>query len=335
MPDPVNLHRDPFDSSDTLLNWGIAVHQLLLINEEPAFHAHVERILAEHLDEDFSLRVARDDAQAHAALQSGKVYDAVLLDLGLSRCNGFELMDTMLKTCPNLAVIVISEIGEEQTVVEALQRGAMSYLGKTTLENSLPRTLCKVIEANRQSRRISRVRDGLAAMRMDYELDNDPVLIRPLLDEVRETLDRFGIGGGNTAQLIVGIEEAICNALYHGNLEIGSELKHTNFSEFYKQADEARKDPRLARRSVRLSIDGSRDGAKITIADDGQGFDPLAVPDPTLPENLARAHGRGLLMMRTFFDDVRFNKLGNVVTLTVKIRTEHIGACQDKTEAAA
>jgi len=311
------------------------MHQLLLINEEPEFHAHVETVLAEQLEEDFTLLIAANQEQARASILSGKTFDAVLFDLGLTGSTGFELMDEMFAACPSLAVIVISATGGDQTVVEALQRGAMSYLGKAELSQSLPPTLRKVIDANRQSRKIRRVRDGLAAVRMDYELENDPALIRPLLDEVRETLDRFKIGGGNTSQLIVGIEEAIANALYHGNLEIGSELKHTNFAAFYKQAEEARKDPRLIRRSVRLSIDASHDGAKITIADDGQGFDPESVPDPTLPENLARAHGRGLLMMRTFFDDVRFNKLGNVVTLTVKNRQQAVGEAGGSVEDAA
>lgn len=299
--------------------------QLLLINEQPEFHRHVEAVLAQSLGEDFSLSLATSREQARAAILGGKAFDAVLLDLGLDQNDGFKLMDEMFKASPGLAVIVLSSHSGEEDVVEALQRGAMSYLGKATLGQALTRTLHKVVDANRQSRKIRRVRDGLSAVRMDYELENDPALIRPLLDEVRETLERFKVGGDNPSQLIVGIEEAIANALYHGNLEIGSELKHTDFAEFYRQADAARSDPRLARRSVRLSIDASHDGAKITIADDGQGFDPASVPDPTLPENLAKAHGRGLLMMRTFFDDVRFNKLGNVVTLTVKNHKEAVG----------
>eukprot|EP00752_Nemacystus_decipiens_P017316 g15512.t1 len=299
--------------------------QLLLINEQPDFHRHVEAVLSDSLGEDFSLSLATSRDQARAVILGGKAFDTVLLDLGLDQADGFELMDEMFQASPGLAVIVLSSQGGEQAVVEALQRGAMSYLGKATLEQALARTLQKVVDANRQSRKIRRVRDGLASVRMDYELDNDPALIRPLLDEVRETLDRFKIGGDNPSQLIVGIEEAIANALYHGNLEIDSQLKHTDFAEFYRKAETARTEPRFARRTVRLSIDASHDGAKITIADDGQGFDPASVPDPTLPENIAKAHGRGLLMMRTFFDDVRFNKLGNVVTLTVKNRHEAAG----------
>jgi DNA-binding response OmpR family regulator len=308
---------------------------LLLVNEEPGFYRQVQSVLAAELGEDFSLTVASDETQARAAVQSDQPIDAVLLDLGLSQACGFDLMDEMYAARPGLAIIVISGAGSEQAVVEALQRGAMSYLGKSTIEHSLAPTIHKVVDANRKQQKIQRVRDGLTTVRMQYELENDPALIRPLLDDVRTTLERFNIGGENTTQLIVGVEEAVANAMYHGNLEIGSELKHNHFAEFFKQAEEARKDPRLSRRSVRLFIDASHDGARITVADDGQGFDPQSIPDPTAPENLVLAHGRGLLMMRTFFDDVRFNKLGNAVTLTVKSRESAVGGCTGSIEDAA
>lgn len=311
------------------------MHHLLLVDDQSDIHKLVEHTLSTQLGEEYTLTIASNREQARAEILRDKVFDAVLLDLCLPDCTGFDLMDWMLETRPGLAVIIVSGTGTEQTVVEALERGAMSYVGKTALRQGLAQTVLKVINANQQSRRIRQVRDGLTSISLSFEINNDPALIQPLLHEVRDALDRFKIGGSCAPQLIVGVEEAIANALYHGNLEIGSELKHTNFSEFYKQAEQARQNPMLSRRSVRLSIDASHDGAKIRVEDDGQGFDPASVPDPTLPENIARAHGRGLLMMRAFFDDVRFNKLGNVVTLTVKNRQQASGECGGSIEHAA
>jgi anti-sigma regulatory factor (Ser/Thr protein kinase) len=54
---------------------------------------------------------------------------------------------------------------------------------------------------------------------------------------------------------------------------------------------------------------------KFVIRDQGPGFDPAQLPDPTDPENLERVSGRGLLLMRTFMDEVTFNKSGNQVTM--------------------
>jgi anti-sigma regulatory factor (Ser/Thr protein kinase) len=62
----------------------------------------------------------------------------------------------------------------------------------------------------------------------------------------------------------------------------------------------------------------SREQATITIRDEGPGFDPSSLPDPTDPENIGKISGRGLLLIRTFMDDVRFNETGNEITLVKK-----------------
>ena len=55
------------------------------------------------------------------------------------------------------------------------------------------------------------------------------------------------------------------------------------------------------------------------VIDEGVGFDPAAVPDPTTPENLLRAGGRGLFLMRELMDEVRYNDRGNCVTLVLRL----------------
>ena len=50
--------------------------------------------------------------------------------------------------------------------------------------------------------------------------------------------------------------------------------------------------------------------------DEGPGFDPKKIPDPTDPANILRASGRGIMLMRTFMDQVEFNDMGNQITLS-------------------
>ena len=65
-----------------------------------------------------------------------------------------------------------------------------------------------------------------------------------------------------------------------------------------------------------------RDGMlRAKVRDQGRGFDPTAVPDPTLPENLTRPCGRGLFLMRELLDEVRYNEQGNEVTLVLRLDT--------------
>ena len=63
---------------------------------------------------------------------------------------------------------------------------------------------------------------------------------------------------------------------------------------------------------------GSDDRVTIAVTDEGPGFDPQAILDPTRPENRERSHGRGLFLLRSLTDDVRFNDRGNSITLTLR-----------------
>ncbi|MEJ2539688.1 MAG: ATP-binding protein [Gemmatimonadota bacterium] len=92
----------------------------------------------------------------------------------------------------------------------------------------------------------------------------------------------------------VGLAEALANAMLYGN---GS-------------------DPGKRVR-VDVTVSPSRVSARVT--DQGDGFDPASVQDPTTPENLLRTGGRGLFLMRKLLDEVRFNDRGNSVTLVLML----------------
>ncbi len=92
----------------------------------------------------------------------------------------------------------------------------------------------------------------------------------------------------------VGLTEALSNAMLYGN----------------------GRDPS---KNVVVEV-GVHEGAlRAKIRDQGVGFDPDTVPDPTLPENLARPCGRGLFLMRELLDEVSYNEQGNEVTLVLRL----------------
>jgi serine/threonine-protein kinase RsbW len=93
--------------------------------------------------------------------------------------------------------------------------------------------------------------------------------------------------------MCMALEEALVNAFKHGN-----------------QMDPAK------RVWVRSRVNDRR--ALIHVLDEGGGFTPQEVADPLDPENLERASGQGLLLMRSFMTWVRHNKRGNLVTLCKK-----------------
>lgn len=94
--------------------------------------------------------------------------------------------------------------------------------------------------------------------------------------------------------LRVGLTEALSNAMLYGNAH----------------------DPSL---HVQLEVRFVNGRLRATVRDQGNGFDPTAVPDPTRPENLSRPCGRGLFLMRQLLDEVFYNERGNEVTLVLQI----------------
>jgi serine/threonine-protein kinase RsbW len=69
---------------------------------------------------------------------------------------------------------------------------------------------------------------------------------------------------------------------------------------------------------VRVRIEVLRDAVRIHVVDDGDGFDPDSLPDPTLTEHLWRETGRGLFVIRHLVDGVDFNAKGNAICLTLR-----------------
>ena len=72
--------------------------------------------------------------------------------------------------------------------------------------------------------------------------------------------------------------------------------------------------------SVRIRYDITRERTTIVVTDPGAGFDPGDLPDPTLDENLERRSGRGILLIRSYMDEVAFSDKGNEIRM-VKFNT--------------
>jgi anti-sigma regulatory factor (Ser/Thr protein kinase) len=161
-----------------------------------------------------------------------------------------------------------------------------------------------------------------APVRRLFVLENDPQAVGPLIAALCADLVAVGTCDPHTASRVgIALEEALLNAIYHGNLEISSELKANGDEPFRALARErGAAEPYAARRVRGVALVTSRKAAFI-ITDEGPGFDVANLPDPTDPENLERPSGRGLLLMRAYMDEVRYNTTGNQVTM-IKLRSE-------------
>jgi serine/threonine-protein kinase RsbW len=108
--------------------------------------------------------------------------------------------------------------------------------------------------------------------------------------------------------ILMAVREGVANAIKHGNRQDLS--KH-----------------------VHLEMDVVADTLAISIRDEGEGFDPKAVDDPLAPENRLKTSGRGIFYMRTFMDDVRFQRhAAGGMEIVLK---KNLGAVKEKEENPA
>jgi CheY-like chemotaxis protein len=256
------------------------------------------------------------DGREALALIASEAPDVVLTDLQMPEMNGLELVEAMRQQYPMIPVILMTAQGSESIAAEALAHGASSYVPKRQLAEELVEIVERVLSVSgeRQTRRT--LMQKMRQIRCSFVLGNDPALLTSLVSHMQDLLHQMEVLPENERIRVgVALEEALLNASYHGNLEVSSTLREENHAAYYELARERSGCPPFSERNIYVDVELSREMVQYVIRDEGPGFDPGELPDPTDPAYLDRPCGRGLLLMRTFMDDVEYNPLGNEVTL--------------------
>jgi DNA-binding NarL/FixJ family response regulator/anti-sigma regulatory factor (Ser/Thr protein kinase) len=289
--------------------------RLLIVDDRPLDAAVAVRLLRRIPDWD--LEQCSSGGEALASLQALPA-DLVLTDLHMPQMDGLELLKAIQRIDPDLPVVVMTSRGDERKAVKVLMAGAASYLPKALLESDLIATCRRVLDSAALRRDQAALMDHLTEERFELVLENERRHLAALVDLIVGRCLQFEICSHARAPRVgVAIEEAVVNAMIHGNLEVSSELREESY-ELYDRlvAERMQMSPYQDRRlTVRVHL--TRQRCQVNICDEGPGFDQKQLRDPTDPENVARVSGRGILLMRTFLDDVRYNDLGNSVTLVI------------------
>jgi serine/threonine-protein kinase RsbW len=129
-----------------------------------------------------------------------------------------------------------------------------------------------------------------SCIELERSLPSEVAAISPFVDKAMFLIRQTGSVPECETEVEIALREALANAVIHGN----------------------REDPR---KHVHIRCCCKRDEVSIAIKDEGHGFDPNEVPDPTAAENTGSVHGRGIYLMKAFMDEVRFEEGGVVVRM--------------------
>ena len=245
--------------------------------------------------------------------------DIVVTDMQMPYVDGLQLVKSIRNDFSHIPVMLITSHGSEKTAIEALKLGAASYTPKSALSQDLARTIKQVLQMSERVQLGSASSHQPVPENMAYVLDNDLGLIGPLIENIQASLPSWS--DRDRLQIGMAIDEALVNAMHHGNLEVNSNLRDSDESEYYNQIRDRRCQEPFCNRRVSVQAEFSEQHVCVQISDDGPGFDPSKIEDPTTDENVQRIGGRGLFLIKAFMSQVVHNGCGNQITMT-KLRAE-------------
>lgn len=283
----------------------------------------VERLLVEGLlrkNNEYDVQLAENGKEALAKIKT-QPPDLVLSDLFMPEMDGLELVRAVRARHPQIPVVLMTAFGDEATAVAALEAGAASYVPKSRQAECLLKTVDRVVEHAVGGRNRERLSQCLAEYHCRFQIPNDATLIRAFVDQLQNIMS--GMGFGDTVERIriaEALEEALLNAMYHGNLEIsGEELAKVRAQLddriLSRLVEERCATQKIRERTILVVVHISPKEARFVVRDQGRGFNLRFADAGPAGDHFEGGNNRGLMLIRALMDDVSFNEAGNELTL--------------------
>lgn len=224
------------------------------------------------------------------SLIENRPFDIVLTDVVMPGMSGLDLLGKIKALDRDTIVVVLTSDANVDTAIEALNLGANNFLHKPPNSEEILSVLWRATK----QREIFLENEELnlfTERSIRIEIPSQLKFIKGIAHNIIADAKLMGYEENDLHDKIpVTVDEAVTNAIKHGNKFQGD-------------------------KKVFIDTDINTDRIKIVVADEGNGFDVCAVPDPTDPMNFLRPSGRGILFMNIGMDEVRYNEKGNVLTL--------------------
>lgn len=260
--------------------------RILVADDEEVMLEVLQRFLGA---KGYQVLTARDGREALEVFHS-QACDLIITDMRMPHLDGLQLLGAVKEVNPRMPVIFISGYGDAETVVAALKTGAENFLAK-------PLDLEQLLRVVKQTLFLAcirpRHREVLPHMRQSTYLvaPSRAEHIRELIYQSALSAVAVGFAERDLDNgLKLALAEALTNAMEHGNGW----------------------DPD---KKVILEAEVSPQEFKVTVTDQGSGFNYRSLGNPTRSEQLLAERGRGVFIMHAVMDEVLYNSQGTQVTL--------------------
>jgi CheY-like chemotaxis protein/anti-sigma regulatory factor (Ser/Thr protein kinase) len=289
---------------------------ILLVDDDEFILTVTQEVLEQS---GYAIETAEDGLAAWERLEKDSSrFDLLLLDKNMPRLDGISLLK-LLKADPrfkDLPVIMLTGDNRQQDIIEGLAEGAHYYLTKPSPEDVLKLVIKNALDEYRQK---SDLRALLGQQKNNLNLIHRAEFRYRNLKEARDLALLLADASQDPARTLSGYSELLINAVEHGNLGISYADKSSLLKEgrWVTEVEARLQHPDYADRLVEVTLDKSSGSSRVTITDQGNGFDWRAYIEFS-PERVFDLHGRGIAMSKAIsFDSLEYVGKGNSVITTV------------------
>jgi DNA-binding response OmpR family regulator len=260
--------------------------KILLVDDE----RDIRELFGEALEQEgYSVATAGDGNEGIEKFK-GDIFDIVLSDLNMPGISGLGFLKEIKKLNSKIPFIIITAYGSVDTTVKALKDGAFDYITKPVDMDKILPILKKAVRLKKEAVYTESLAQFIEN-RFKVCIPARIEFIEPVISQIEEISRIIGYNGGRfDVNIKNALYEAILNAIIHGN-----------------------KMDKNKRVDIDANITGKR--LEVDIMDEGNGFDPSPYLDSGINGNLSKIKGRGIFLMRSVMDVVKYNRRGNVISM--------------------
>lgn len=289
---------------------------ILIVDDEEQIRGIIHGML--EVNNDYRLLTASNGREALDVCAREEI-DLVFTDLRMPVMDGLAFLRELRNRGSEIPVVIISGYGEREDVITALRLGASNFLLKPNEVKMVLSLADRILRVRQKDILKQKVYNYFVKETQTYRIPTNLQYTLPLIDIITDKVVQVGVcDQTDLMNLRIALDEALVNAIVHGNLEISSKEKGNSLQDlihFNEMVREKSRTEPYCNKRVEVTLSLTPEEARFEVADEGPGFDWRNLPTSFEDVSLLSNHGRGLILIHTFMNRIEFNGKGNRIVM--------------------
>jgi CheY-like chemotaxis protein len=285
----------------------------------------IKKFLKNSLSEYYDIILAESAEEALEKLNDSSI-QIVVTDIVMPGMSGIELLRRIKQKYPFLPVIVMSSFSNYKDAIELLNYGGTTFIKKPFSKEDIKLLVDKFIEYNiefdfeindAENENNIVIKNFQTEFSKKFVIPSDLLITKKVIYNIIYELKRnFVLSDYELKNINIVLHESIMNAIEHGNFDISFEEKDDT-DKYMELLNERKIKSRYRNKKVFIYFYFDEFKIIFKIKDEGNGFDHIKFKEKLdAQEFLFASHGRGIMLVNHFMDNVEFNDIGNEITIT-------------------